>query len=407
LGKFNAADELPSVRKIERVTFSDTFPQFSYEKVAIFIGAHANFTPELTQAVEVFCEKTGAAVFCDHTSSYKGSNRFLPSLLACQVNLPKVDYRPDLLIHIGEITGDYSIYKFGAKEVWRVSEDGELRDTFRSLTHIFQMRELDFFSHYAHACVQDPKPYYLKLSEKDKELRQAIPELPLSNIWMASRLAHRIPELATVHFAILNSLRSWNFFEMPAPVSSASNVGGFGIDGNLSTLIGASWANPDRPFYCIIGDLAFFYDMNSLGNRHVGKNLRILLINNGKGTEFLTYKHRNTSLGEDAGKFVAASGHFGTQSKSLVRHYAEDLGFVYLTASTKEEFASVHEQFLQSEISDRPVLFEVFTNSDDEHEAHLRICNISPEPGKTAKSIAKKFLGDGKVAKLKRFIGDS
>ena len=171
-------------------------------------------------------------------------------------------------------------------------------------------------------------------------------------------------------------------------------------------MIGASWASPNRPFYCIVGDLAFFYDMNSLGNRHVGKNLRILLVNNGKGTEFLTYKHRNTSLGEDASKFVAASGHFGSQSKSLVRHYAEDLGFEYLTASTKEEFSGVYEHFLKPDITDRPMLFEVFTDSDDEHEAHLRICNIVPEAGPTAKSMAKKFLGDNKVAKLKRLIGD-
>lgn len=408
LGQFNVEAKLPDVRVIQRVLPADECPQLEFKKIAIFVGSHGKFSPKLTEAVEAFCEKTGAAVLCDHTSNYKGRNRVLLSLLACQVNLPKVDYRPDLLIHIGEITGDYSVYKLGAKEVWRVSEDGELRDTFRGLTHIFQMRELDFFQRYSNLSAQNSQEYYNAFSIKDEELRNSIPDMPLSNIWMASRLAHRIPENATVHFAILNSLRSWNFFEMPSSVNSASNVGGFGIDGNISTLIGASLAFPDRPFYCIVGDLAFFYDMNSLGNRHVGRNLRILLVNNGKGAEFLTYKHRNTPLGLETEKFVAASGHFGCQSKSLVRHYAEDLGFEYLTASSKEEFTSVHARFLDPKLSGRPMLMEVFTDSDDEHDAQGVVCNIAPEVvSKNPKALAKKLLGEKKIAKLKRFIGDS
>lgn len=54
--------------------------------------------------------------------------------------------------------------------------------------------------------------------------------------------------------------------------------GGFGIDGNMSSLLGASLIDPQKICFCILGDLAFFYDMNVLGNRHVGKNIRILLV---------------------------------------------------------------------------------------------------------------------------------
>ena len=48
---------------------------------------------------------------------------------------------------------------------------------------------------------------------------------------------------------------------------------GFGIDGNMSALLGASLAKSDKLYFGVIGDLAFFYDMNCLGNRHVGSNL--------------------------------------------------------------------------------------------------------------------------------------
>jgi 2-succinyl-5-enolpyruvyl-6-hydroxy-3-cyclohexene-1-carboxylate synthase len=375
MGKFNVVEKLPIVRVIRRFSLHDTYPSIPDVSIGVFIGAHSKFDDELTDVIGKFCDKTGATVFCDHTSNYKGPNRLLTSLLASQVNEPKEQYRPELLIHIGEVTGDYSIFKIHAKEVWRVSEDGEIRDTFRRLTNVFEMREIDFFSHYVQQNLKH-RHCFTALYKKTAKLREQIPDLPISNLWVASKMAHRIPEGSTIHFAILNSLRSWNFFEMPASVTSASNVGGFGIDGNLSTLIGASLTSPDRLFYCVIGDLAFFYDMNSLGNRHVGNNLRVLLINNGKGAEFVTYRHRNAGLGKDADKFVAAGGHYGKQSDVLVRNYVEALGFEYYSAHTKEEFNAIHEAFLSPTISDRPILLEVFTNSDDEHEAQARISNI-------------------------------
>jgi len=122
--------------------------------------------------------------------------------------------------------------------------------------------------------------------------------------------------------------------------------------------------------------------MNVLGNRHVGRNLRILLINNGRGTEFRNYDHPGARFGEDADEFIAAAGHYGKQSRDLVRHYAEDLGFKYLSAKNKEEFQSAKGEFLSTEIGNVPILFECFTNSENESNALLAIRNIisKPEP---------------------------
>ena len=103
---------------------------------------------------------------------------------------------------------------------------------------------------------------------------------------MAKQLSTRLPENCSIHFGILTSLRSWNFFEISNTINSASNVGGFGTDGMMSSLLGASLVNPKKLYFGVVGDLAFFYDMNTLGSRHLGNNLRILLVNNGKGCEF-------------------------------------------------------------------------------------------------------------------------
>ena len=127
-----------------------------------------------------------------------------------------------------------------------------------------------------------------------------------------------------------------------------------------------------------MGDLAFFYDMNSLGNRHVGPNLRLMVVNNGCGTEFRMYNHPcvKSGFGEEIAPYMAAAGHFGNQSRELVRHYAEDLGFEYFCAGTKEEYLGHRERFLTPTVTERPMLFEVFTKPRDESEALEKIRNL-------------------------------
>jgi 2-succinyl-5-enolpyruvyl-6-hydroxy-3-cyclohexene-1-carboxylate synthase len=398
--------DLPKVRKIDRISSIDSFPELpNHLKVAVFVGAHAIWTNEQTNALDRFCSTNNAVVLCDHTSNYKGKYRVLYTLAASQ-SPDHPASQPDILIHIGEISGDYYTLALGkkAKEIWRVSEDGEIRDTFRKLRYIFEMPEQGFFEKYANEKIETPNHYYQICTERLGELRNKVPDLPFSNIWIASKMAHRIPKGSTIHFGILNSLRSWNFFELPGSVFSASNVGGFGIDGNVSALHGASLANKDKVFFGIVGDLAFFYDLNVLGNRHIRKNLRIMLVNNGKGTEFLLYSHKGSQFGNDVEKYMAAAGHFGNQSRSLVKHIAQDFGFEYFSAANKQEFEAVYERFLVPDITERPMVFEVFTNSSAESDALQRIRNIEEDLKGKIKKVVKGIVGRKGINIIKKVI---
>ena len=122
-----------------------------------------------------------------------------------------------------------------------------------------------------------------------------------------------------------------------------------------------------------MGDLAFFYDLNALGNRHIGNNLRILLVNNGCGGEFNMYNNPGSQFGTETNNFIAAGGHFGRQSPELVKHFAQDLGFAYLSASNKEEFSKQITQFIDPKM-DRSIIFECFTQPHDESNA-LKLLN--------------------------------
>lgn len=391
-----SVEKLPPVRVITRTMADDTFPELPKGKIAVFVGSHKPWTDEETAALDQFCATNDAVVLCDQTSGYKGKYRVLFSLVCTQMKYDSPLKNMDLVIHIGEISGDYYSLVVGsrAKAVWRVSEDGELRDTMRHLTRIFEMKEMTFFKHYSQEGAD--KCSLLEQFQAECEFAENhVPaDLPFSNAWMARQMAPKMPSGSIVHLGILNTLRSWNYVEVPRDVQTFCNVGGFGIDGDISSMIGASLVHPDKNYYAILGDLAFFYDMNVVGNRHVGNNCRILLINNGRGTEFRNFGHPGHDFGEDADHFIAAAGHYGNKSQTLVRDYARNLGYEYLTASGKEEFLTALERFLTTEKTSAPIFFEVFTNTEDEDIAlkTLRYCIPKDANPANAKQEGKGFL---------------
>ena len=363
-----AVKEIAPVRKISLCLKEDKFPEVPQGKVGIFVGAHEKWSDELTAAVDNFCEVYNAMVICDPTSNYKGKYRILMPLLCEQAKEEVGGEQLDLMIQIGFVSS--MLFK-KAKVMWRVAKDGVVRDTFRKTNSIFQMSELDFFTKIVKGKDKRENTVYPEYKERYESLLHSLPELPFSNIWVAQQLSGQLPENSVLHLGIRNSLRSWGYFDIPNSVLSYCNTGGFGIDGGISSLIGASMVNQQSLFYGVFGDLLFFYDMNSLGNRDIKPNLRIIVINNGLGQEFKNVSFPGSLLlGEDIDKFTAAKGHFACQSKTLVKDYSENLGFEYLTASNKEEFAKVYKRFITKEVTERPMLFEIFTNTKDETEAH-------------------------------------
>lgn len=265
------------------------------------------------------------------------------------------------------------------KEVWRIDEDGKIKDKFKKLTHVFIMSEKDFLTHYNEVsktnCFHNPLPKFKNCIEN---LTRKIPELPFSNIWIASKICKALPNGSILHLGILNTLRAWNFFETNESISVYCNVGGFGIDGIMSTMIGASLVNPSKLYFAILGDLAFFYDLNSIGNRNIGNNVRIMLVNNGRGVEFHTYKHSASKFGEDTDKYIAAAWHNGNQSHTLVKSIAESLGLEYLSASDKDEFENSYGHFVNPQIG-KPMIFEVFTHKADDADVLRLVRTINGE----------------------------
>lgn len=357
--------ELPEYRIIKRVK-DNGFPKIPEGNIGIFVGAHEKFTAEETKVIDSFCESNNAVVICDQISNYRGRYRFLANFANSQER-DLGTRKFDLIIYIGYVHGAY--LNFSGKELWRVNKDGVIRDPYRNLTYVFEMEEKEFFEYY----IGKKKKNILihTCNDVTRKLKEQIPEIPFSNMWIAKETAEYIPENSILHLSILNTLRIWNYFETPNTVLCYSNSGGYGIDGCLSSFIGSALANTNIEHFMVIGDLSFFYDINTLFNE-IPSNVHIMLINNGVGTEFKNYNHRAAYFGEKANKFMAAKGHNGFKNLALVRSICTNLGIRYLYATNKEEYMAIKDKWLER--GDSPVLMEIFTTDKDESDA-LKLMN--------------------------------
>jgi 2-succinyl-5-enolpyruvyl-6-hydroxy-3-cyclohexene-1-carboxylate synthase len=128
-----------------------------------------------------------------------------------------------------------------------------------------------------------------------------------------------------------------------------SNRGTSGIDGCLSTAVGAA-QKTDKLCISIIGDVAFQYDRNALWNHYIPANLRIIVFNNGGGGIF-----RNL----DGAKDLPELDEFmETRQGFTAENTAKDAGINYFSASNPSELdlnAFLHNQ--------GPALLEIHTNS--------------------------------------------
>ena len=176
-------------------------------------------------------------MFCDPASNYTGKYKVNFSLVGSQ-HYVSDNRNPDLLIHIGNMSDMCSMVG-NPKEVWRVSEDGKLADRYRTLSNVFEMSEASFFAIYVAKRAPVSTTYFESCHTEEMSIAERIPEIPFSHIWVASQIAPKLPKDCVLHLGILSPLRSWSYFDIDKSIEVECNQGGFGIDGNLSTLIGA------------------------------------------------------------------------------------------------------------------------------------------------------------------------
>lgn len=319
--------------------------------------------------INEFCKKTNAVCIADYMSNVQA----IPALYSYSITetITESDFEdlmPELVITFGNNILSNSLKNYlrhnrGMIQHWCVDEAGEIRDVFKSLRVVFECKNEYFFNWIIKYVKENTDRSYIERWSIAKE-KSSIGDIDFSGLKAVRELVSRMPDQSLVHLAILNSTRIFHMFDNNKKFKVYSNIGALGIDGCMSTFIGQSFAT-DNLSFLVIGDLSFFYDMNSLGIRGLKPNVRILLLNNGGGAEF----HFNMGKKNipTLNKFISV-GHIKT-----ARGWVESLGFSYYAVKNENDLQLALNFFTKQ--SDRPIVVEVFTDMEKDAEVVKAVIN--------------------------------
>ena len=89
---------------------------------------------------------------------------------------------------------------------------------------------------------------------------------PFSDLKVFHLLLDFLPDSSSLHLGNSSIVRYAQLFDPLYNVTYQANRGTSGIDGSMSTAVGAAYAETDAWHVHITGDVSFFYDSNALWN---------------------------------------------------------------------------------------------------------------------------------------------
>jgi len=274
------------------------------------------------------------------------------------------ELKPDLHIHFGKSFVSKRIKQFLRREKPNKSflihpNPIGRPDPFQSLTDVIPMDTLSFFQEFTWPSEQTNP--WKPLAKRVNSIQEKFFNRPnFTELHVYNDIIKKIEntEGAQVHVANSLAIRYVNWTSAHfANAEVFSNRGTSGIDGCLSTAVGAS-QKTSKILISILGDVAFHYDKNALWNQYVPNNLRIIVLNNGGGGIF-----RNL---EGAKELPELNEFMETQQNFTAKNTCLDAGLNYYSARNFEEWNVISEQFFKP--NQKGALVEIFTNSIENAE---------------------------------------
>ncbi|WP_125567469.1 2-succinyl-5-enolpyruvyl-6-hydroxy-3-cyclohexene-1-carboxylic-acid synthase [Companilactobacillus insicii] len=402
---------LPDVTKIDRINIIGDKSLWDKKvkkleqakKILVVCGQNVHVSKKLEDNISNFFNIFNSAVTVEYTSNIQFGKAINSSVImdSRYVTRKKVkELLPDIVISFGGniMSGiKEQLQKFaGDFEHWSIQQDGRVVDVFKSITTIFECTPEYFFEYCnkTSASKKNDLSYYSLWSTYENNI--VIPEFPYSHVYAIKNVVERIPSNSLLHLSINDSIRITNFFKLAPNIKIYANIGTHGIDGCLSSFLGQGIASPKKQNYLIIGDLSFFYGMNAMRLRNIGKNSHILLINNEGGSEFYFNK---------MWKDEASDLHTTARHHSTAEGWVKSNNFEYLCAHDKDSFDRGLTDFM-SEDTSKPIFFEVFTEM--KHDADViydffdlsRPRDLKSESIRRSKKIIKSTIGEDRAKKL-------
>lgn len=284
----------------------------------------------------------------------------LDALLASLSEADRRALQPDLLITLGGhiVSNKMKQYlrRYPPRETWHLSPDPTVVDLFCSLTEQIIAPVEPFLETMAQSlagCASSP--YACHWRERIDRLPSPTPRYSSLAV-VGSLLSHLPEEPCVLHLANSSSVRYAELFRKPRRLLTLCNRGTSGIEGSLSTALGFARQRAEERHFIVIGDLSFFYDLNALGLPEVGSNVRVLLLNNQRGSIFQSLP--TLEMDRLSQRYITAEHQLRAQG------WAESCGWEYLSVQEASELKETMAYFVGP--ADRPRLLEAFVSSEDE-----------------------------------------
>jgi 2-succinyl-5-enolpyruvyl-6-hydroxy-3-cyclohexene-1-carboxylate synthase len=329
----------------------------AYEKKLVVAGA--GFPDELLeQGIRHFLPASCSVFLADIVSNLRQpqSIRNWDMVIAGQDEKTLKKLQPELLVTFGLATVSKNLKlflrKYKPKEHWHIQSHGPAADPFLSLSEIIPADTLDFFSSLMQeerhkAAIKKHDEYLRDWKEAGDKAQQQTSALftacevksSFNEFLAVKEVLSRLPEKSRLQVANSMPVRYVSYLGLSQKhISIHANRGTSGIDGCLSTAVGAALATKEITTL-ITGDLAFFYDRNALWNHVVPANLRIVIMNNEGGGIF--------RLIEGPSSLPELEEYFETTHSMNAKKTAEDHGMQYFFCDNNNSLREILPAFFK------------------------------------------------------------
>lgn len=318
----------------------------------MLLASFGRYDKKLSEALETLAQLPQVVLLTENISNIraKGAITTIDKLLSSIPEGRGQTYAPDLLVTFGGSLVSKMIKQFiksyPPKEHWNINQGPFLVDTFSALTRQIDATPSYLLGRMAEQATAKNAAEYSQLWHKLEEEAEAakqkyIDSIPWSDLKAFSVLLPEIPAGTALQLSNGTPVRYAQLFRCNQFATVNSNRGVSGIDGAVSTAVGAAVANPRRDTLLITGDMGFLYDSNGLAIHDIPPALKIVVMKNGGGNIFRFLK--GTS------QLPELERYFETVQDVNVEALAQAGGFEYFKAENETALREALPLFLCSE----------------------------------------------------------
>lgn len=270
----------------------------SYPKGVIVVGVY-DAPIEFLESVRKLARATGYPLLIEATGAHRYGeishyDSFLRSPNFCKT------HAPEIVIRFGAMptSKSYMLWlerHIGCQQIVVGSTNSDpthgITQALNIYPVIFCEQLANYLENYAQPVWQDKQwrlDFELAESIAEHTITEALAKIDeLFDGKVYAELAQLLPENSYIYVASSTPIRDLDtFFHSDRLITVLANRGANGIDGTISSALGAAWGC-DRPMVLICGDLAFYHDLNGLlAAKKYNISLTIILLNNDGGGIF-------------------------------------------------------------------------------------------------------------------------